>query len=76
MIRFYLQVKMSSKRSSGKLEVDVQRFRDEGSWKKIIEIAEQQSGKVGVDGNPCMFHLLAGAHILDWYRAIDDIPAR
>jgi len=40
---------MSSKRSSGKLEVDVQRFRDEGSWKKIIEIAEQQSGKVGVD---------------------------
>jgi len=48
---------MSSKRSTGKYEVDLQRFRDEGNWKKIIEIAEQQNGKVGVDGNPQIFYL-------------------
>ena len=42
---------MTSKRSNGKFEVDVQKFRDEGNWKKVIDIADQQTGKAGADGN-------------------------
>lgn len=69
----YFEDKMSSKRSTGKYELDVQRFRDEGNWKKIIEITEQQNGKAGVDGNPHMFHLFLCANHWVECRTIGDI---
>lgn len=43
------KLSMTSKKSTGKLEVDVQKLRDEGSWKKLIELTE--GGKVGINGD-------------------------
>lgn len=40
---------MASKKSTGKLEIDVQKLRDEGSWKKLIELTE--GGKIGINGS-------------------------
>jgi len=39
---------MTSKKSTGKLEIDVQKLRDEGNWKKLIELTE--GGKIGING--------------------------
>ena len=42
------RLKMTSKKSTGKIEVDVQKLRDEGCWKRLIELTE--NGKVGING--------------------------
>jgi len=42
-----------AKKSTGKIEVDVQKLRDEGNWKKLIELSE--NGKVGINGKKCCF---------------------
>ncbi len=39
---------MTSKKSTGKLEIDVQKLRDEGNGKKLIELTE--GGKIGING--------------------------
>ena len=36
---------MTSKKSTGKVELDVQKMRDEGNWKRLIELTE--TGKIG-----------------------------
>lgn len=40
---------MTSKKSTGKIEIDVQKLRDEGSWKRLVELTE--GGKIGINGN-------------------------
>jgi len=37
-----------AKKSTGKIEVDYQKLRDEGNWKKLIELSE--NGKVIING--------------------------
>ncbi|KAI9556045.1 hypothetical protein GHT06_018612 [Daphnia sinensis] len=54
---------MTSKKSTGKLEVDVQKLRDEGSWKKLIELTE--GGKVGI--NDQLANFLLGEAKLEQY---------
>ena len=39
-----------AKKSSGKLEIDVQKFRDDCNWKRVIELAEQYNSTVGKNG--------------------------
>lgn len=41
----------NKKISTGKLDLDVQRFRDESNWRKVIELAEQHNAKLGKNGN-------------------------
>ena len=36
---------MTSKKSAGKVEMDVQKMRDEGNWKRLMELAET-AGKI------------------------------
>jgi len=40
-----VSIKMTSKKSTGKVELDVQKMRDEGNWKRLIELTE--TGKIG-----------------------------
>lgn len=39
---------MASKKVMGKVEIDIQKLRDEGCWKKLIELTE--IGKIGLNG--------------------------
>lgn len=47
---------MTSKKSTGKVEVDVQKMRDEGNWKRLMELAE--TGKIPNGIQLCFTHLL------------------
>lgn len=40
---------MTSKKSTGKVELDIQKMRDEANWKRLIELAE--TGKIGINGS-------------------------
>lgn len=39
---------MSSKKSVTKNDVDIQKLRDEGNWKRLIELSE--TGRLGANG--------------------------
>ncbi|XP_046456271.1 tetratricopeptide repeat protein 7B-like isoform X2 [Daphnia pulex] len=54
---------MTSKKSTGKLEIDVQKLRDEGNWKKLIELTE--GGKIGI--NDQLGNFLLGEAKLEQY---------
>ena len=45
-------MQMANKKiSTGRLDVDVQRFRDDSNWRKVIELAEQHNAKSGKNGD-------------------------